>query len=114
MARIILSSYVVRMPVGGYQSWMLQWLLGFRSLGHEVYFVEKSGWKGSCIDPLTWNRSDDCAAGTQAWSSTLARFGLENNWCYVDAEGAYHGLSRESIEYHICHQTTYLDKHLGK
>jgi len=36
MARIILSSYVVRMPVGGYQSWVLQWLLGFRSLGHEV------------------------------------------------------------------------------
>ena len=24
MARIIVASYVLRMPVGGYQSWMLQ------------------------------------------------------------------------------------------
>jgi hypothetical protein len=32
VARIIVASYVVRMPVGGYQSWMLQWLLGFRRL----------------------------------------------------------------------------------
>jgi len=98
MARIIVASYVVRMPVGGYQSWMLQWLVGFQRLGHEVWFVEKSGWPGSCIDPATWVKSDDCSRGTAAWRSLLARFGLENNWCYVDAAGRYHGVSREKIE----------------
>jgi hypothetical protein len=98
VARIILASYVVRMPVGGYQSWMLQWMLGFRRLGHDVYFVEKSGWANSCIDPRTWETSDDCSRGTAAWNATLARFGFERNWCYVDAAGNYHGMSRECVE----------------
>jgi hypothetical protein len=98
VARIVISSYVVRMPVGGYQSWILQWLLGFRRLGHEVWFVEKSGWAGSCIDPITWARSDDCTQGTAAWNVVLGRFGLERNWCYVDAAGIYHGMSRGQVE----------------
>jgi hypothetical protein len=98
MARIIVASYMVRMPVGGYHSWMLQWLLGFTRLGHEVWFVEKSGWPESCIDPITWTRSDDCRRGTAALDVLLARFGLAGRWCYVDAAGAYHGMSRQAIE----------------
>jgi hypothetical protein len=98
VARIIVASYVVRLPVGGYQSWVLQWLLGFRRLGHEVWFVEKSGWPDSCLDPATWIGSDDCSAGTQSWNALLARHGLENNWCFVDAAGCYHGVSRDRIE----------------
>jgi hypothetical protein len=98
VARIIVASYVVRSPFGGYQSWTLQWLLGFHRLGHEVWFVEKSGWPNSCLDPATWAGSDDCSGGIRSWSALLARFGLENNWCYVDAAGTYHGTSKERIE----------------
>jgi hypothetical protein len=98
MARIVLGSYVVRFPLGGYLSWVLQWLVGFQRLGHDVYFVEKSGWENSCFDPSKGIMTDDCSYGTAALNALLARFGLQDRWCFVDAGGRYHGLSRERIE----------------
>jgi len=98
MARVIVSAYVVRLPLGGYHSWILQWLMGFKRLGHDVWFVEKSGWSQSCIDPATWKGSDDCTAGVAAWHAVLSRFGLGERWCFVDAAGTYHGASRAEIE----------------
>ena len=98
MARIIVSGYVVRLPLGGYHSWILQWLLGFKRLGHDVWFVEKAGWSKSCVDPLTWKASDDCSPGITAWHALLSRFGLGDRWCFVDAAGTYHGTSRAEIE----------------
>jgi len=98
MARIIIASYVVRFPLGGFQSWMLQWLLGFKRLGHEVYFVEKSGWTNSCYDPYSRTMGDDCSQGTAMFHRLLADHGLGDNWCFVDAARSYHGMSRERIE----------------
>jgi hypothetical protein len=98
MARVIIGSYLVRLPIGGYMSWMLQWLLGFKRLGHEVYFVEKSGWSRSCLDPVTWTASDDCTQGLSRIQSFFSRFGLQDQWCFVDADGKYHGMSRNQIE----------------
>ena len=86
------------MPVGGYQAWMLRWLIGLRRLNHDVWIVEKSGWRKSCIDPLTWKGSDDCTYGVSAWNSLLARFGLQDRWCYVDAAGTCHGMSRAALD----------------
>jgi hypothetical protein len=98
MARIIIGSYVIRLPLGGFQSWMLQWLLGFKRLGHEVYFVEKSGWKNSCYDPRTRTMGDDCTYGTEVFGRLLSEYGLGDHWCYVDASGTYQGMSREQVE----------------
>src|SRR5262249_48443952 len=98
VARIIVGSYVVRFPLGGYLSWVLQWLVGFQRLGHEVYFVEKSGWENACYDPAKDRMSDDCSYGITALSTLLARFGLQERWCFVDAQGRYHGLARERVE----------------
>ena len=46
MARIVVGSYMFRYPLGGMMSWVLQYLVGFQRLGHEVYFVEKAGYAG--------------------------------------------------------------------
>lgn len=97
MARIILGSYMVRYPLGGMMSWVLQYLVGFQQLGHEVYFVEKSGYPNSCYDPVRNVMSDDCAYGTQTLNNLLARFDLQDNWCFVDAGGRYRGLPSERI-----------------
>ena len=98
MARIIMSSYLIRFPVGGYMSWMLQWLAGFQRLGHEIFFVEKSGWPHSCFNPVTSLTSDDCSYGTAMLHELLGCFGLQENWCFVDAAGKYHGMTRERVE----------------
>jgi hypothetical protein len=98
MPRIIIGSYVVRFPLGGFQSWMLQWLLGFKRLGHEVYFVEKSGWNNSCYDARTRSMGSDCSHGTAVFGRLLSEHGLGSNWCFVDASGTYHGMSRDRIE----------------
>ena len=98
MARIIVGSYLVQFPLGGYLSWVGQWLAGFQRLGHDVWFVEKSLGPSSCFDPSTGTASEDCAYGTTMVSDFLSRFGLQAKWCYVDASGRYHGLRRDDIE----------------
>lgn len=98
MARIILGAYMVRYPLGGVLSSSLQWIAGFQQLGHEIYVVEKSGYPNSCYDPSRDVMSDDCTFGTAALNSLLGRFGLQDRWCYVDADETYHGLSRDQIE----------------
>jgi len=97
VARIIVSSYAVRFPVGGYMSWVLQWLVGFQRLGHEVYFVEKCSWPNACYDPATGQMTDDCSHGVAALDRLLRQFDLAERWSVVDIDARYHGLSRESI-----------------
>lgn len=97
MARIILGSYMVRYPLGGMLSWPLQWLVGLARLGHDVFFVEKSGYPHSCYDPVHDAMSDDCAYGVATLHTLLARFDLHDKWCFADAAGRYHGLSRQRV-----------------
>ena len=98
MARVIVGSYMVRYPLGGMMSYVLQYLVGFQRLGHDVYFAEKAGYANSCYDPVRNVMSDDCSYGVAAVEKLLARFGLEDRWCFVDAKGRYHGLSRSGID----------------
>jgi hypothetical protein len=98
MATIIMGSYMVRYPLGGNISWALQYLLGFRELGHEVYFVEKYVHEDSCYDPVAQHMSDDCSYGVKVVSELLASYGLEDHWCFVESGDQYHGLSRKRIE----------------
>ena len=98
MARIVIGSYVVRFPVGGYLSWVLQWLVGFQRLGHDVYFVEKACWPNACYDPPTDTMSDDCSYGVAKLADLLGRFGLQDRWCFVDAAGVHYGMGRGRIE----------------
>ncbi len=97
MARIILGSYMFRYPLGGMNSWVLQYLLGLKDIGHDVYFVEKYGYANSCYDPEKELMSDDCSYGLKLVSELLTRFGLENKWCFVARNDVYHGLSRQQI-----------------
>ena len=97
MARIILGSYLVRYPLGGNVSCVLQYLVGLKRLGHEVYFVEKSGYENSCYDPIKREMTSDCSYGVAVVAELLARFGLQDNFCYVDQQNQYHGMSQKVV-----------------
>jgi hypothetical protein len=98
MARIVVGSYMVRYPLGGMISYVLQYLLGFQRLGHEVYFVEKAGYTNSCFDPSRHVVSDDCTYGLTVVNALLSSYGLRDRWCFVNARERYFGMTRSRVE----------------
>lgn len=98
MARIVVGAFLIQFPLGGYLSWTLQWLVGLQRLGHDIYLAERSGWPNSCYDASKSVMTDDCSYGTGVVNDLLARFALQDRWCYVDVQGYYHGLSRDRVE----------------
>src|SRR6187401_998965 len=98
MATIIVGAYMVRYPLGGMMSWVFQHLAGLKALGHKVYFVEKSGYSNSCFNPATRSSGNDCSYGIRMVNDLLSTVNLQNNWCFVDHEGNYYGISQNKIE----------------
>jgi hypothetical protein len=80
--KIILAGTIGRSGLGG-QAWAcLQYLLGFRALGHEVFYLEDCGdttWVWDW-DKNGWNYGLDYPASYV--NASLAPFGLETNWIY--------------------------------
>jgi hypothetical protein len=109
MARIVVGGYMVRYPLGGALSWPLQWLVGFRQLGHDVHMVEKAVYQRSCFDPGRNVMTDDCAFGVAAVRRLFERFGLEDKFCFVDGDGVYHGRPRGAIEQVFADAELFLD-----
>jgi hypothetical protein len=97
VATIVFGTYMVGYPLGGALSSKLQWIVGFHRLGHQVYVVDKSAGANSCYDPVRKVTSDDCSHGVAVMRDLLGRFGLDENWCFVDAAGEYHGMSRRQV-----------------
>lgn len=110
MATIILTSFVIRHPVGGVLSNNLQFLTGFARLGHEVYLIEKAGYDDSCFDPDRRVSSDDCSAGIRRVAELLTRHGLAGRWCYVDASGGFHGMTANELEELAEHADLFIDR----
>jgi hypothetical protein len=98
MARIVVGSYMIRYPLGGMLSWSLQWLVGLRRLGHDVFFVEKADYPDACYDPSIQRNSDDPTHGIEVVDALLRRFDLTDCWCFVDFAGSYYGRTRLEIE----------------
>lgn len=98
MARIIVNATMIRFPMGGMNQWILTWLVGFHRLGHEVYLVENSGWENACFDVHKGIMTDDCAYGISTVQPLLERYGLGQNWCFIDQAGTHHGLSRARLD----------------
>lgn len=98
MARILIGTYMVRYPLGGNLSWALQYLTGLKELGHEVYALEKYVHDDSCYDPVEKQMTNNCAYGIKTVADLLARFGMEDHWCFVSKGEQYHGLDKKKVE----------------
>jgi hypothetical protein len=82
--RIILSGTIGRSGLGG-QAWaVLQYLLGLRALGHEVYYLEDCG-RSSWV--YIWEKEDwthELEYPARHVHACLAPFGLGERWIYRD------------------------------
>src|SRR5687768_14020178 len=92
----IVAGYLVGNPVGGHVLSILHWLAGLRSLGYEVVFAEHHGWPDACWNPRTKMLSDDPSYGIEELAGHADRLGLRG-WCFVDAQGTYHGTSKKEM-----------------
>jgi hypothetical protein len=96
--RIVVTGLIAQHPLLGGISWhYLQYVLGLRRLGHEVYYFEDSGqwpynFDGGAIGD-DWV-SHDCSENVTYLNSLMRRFGLENQWAYRFPIGdQWYGLS---------------------
>jgi hypothetical protein len=103
VARIVVCGYMVRHPLGGNLLAYFHYVLGFHRLGHEVVYLEESGWSGSCFDPVKRDYGDDPQAGLHIVRALFAAYGLDVPVIYVNrdsgrVEGADWDEVRELLE----------------
>jgi hypothetical protein len=102
MAKIVVAGYMVRHPVGGNVWAYLHYVLGLHRLGHEVVYVEESGWPNSCYNPRTGLHGDDPSAGLRFVHEAAQDNGLHTQLIYVEREtGVVHGADREELRTHL-------------
>jgi len=96
--KIVCSGYLVRYPLGGFSWHHLQYLVGFRRLGHQVTYFEHYGWPNSCYNPANGAMKADPSYGINYLLNLLKPHGLEGNWCYLAEDGTAHGMPRQRLE----------------
>ena len=93
--RILFAGIMARYPFGGVTWCSLMYLLGLRSLGHEVFYIEDTG---ECVyDPVQNTRATDPSYGTNYIHAALEPFGLGDRWTFVNYDGSYHGRSAADV-----------------
>ena len=94
---IILAGGIGRSGLGG-QAWAyLQYLIGFRELGHEVYYVEDCGETSWVWDWDAGEWTEDPASPAAYVRDCLEPFGFQNRWLYRTNTQAF-GLSLEKFQ----------------
>jgi hypothetical protein len=88
--RIVVTGLLGQYAFGGVTWDYIQYLLGFRGLGHEVWYLEDSGaWP---YDPVGQTISDDCTYNVNYLLGMMEAFGFGDRWIYRNgADGKFHG-----------------------
>lgn len=92
--RIVLLGYVVRGPLAGPTWHHLQYVLGLRDLGHDVWYFEDSTDYPFCYDPSRGVTDGDARYGLAYTARVFDRAGVGDRWAYFDAldsGGRWHG-----------------------
>jgi len=90
--RILVSGFIGLLPAGGVTWDYIQYPLGLRALGHDVFYVEDTG---------IWPDYDDGGAArvVRQLGGLMTAFGLGERWAYRDAvENRWHGPLAHAIE----------------
>ncbi|HYP39680.1 MAG TPA: glycosyltransferase family 1 protein [Chloroflexia bacterium] len=88
MAKIVVCGYMVRFPVAGNVLAFFSYVLGLCRLGHQVVYLEESGWPSSCYDPVSGQWHDDPSAGLRVVRALMSEYDLPVPVLYVDREAS--------------------------
>ncbi|MEH2171304.1 hypothetical protein [Nostoc sp.] len=99
MARIVVCGYMIRHPVAGNLLAFFHYVLGLHLLGHEVLYLEESGWPGSCYNPIDHNYDDDPSFGIDAVQTLINTYCVNATVCYVNRDtGDVYGADWQDIK----------------
>ncbi len=96
--RVVVLGMMGRMPFGGHSWVFLNWLLGLRRAGHDVWYVEDDTvWP---YDPKQNTVTDDCSYAVSHIAEGMERIGLRDRWAFrlADRRGACWGLSEQALD----------------
>jgi hypothetical protein len=90
--RIIVTGLVGQYAFGGVAWDYLQFIEGFRQLGHDVFYLEDTEmWP---YDPINNTICADCSYNVRYLRDVMNKFGLGDLWIYRNAaDASYHGVS---------------------
>lgn len=93
--RIVITGLLGQFAFGGVTWDYIQYLLGFRSLGHDVWYLEDSGaWP---YDPVKQTFGEDCSYNVKYLHDTMTDFGFGDRWIYRNgADGTFHGAGEQA------------------
>lgn len=109
MTVVVIDTYMIRYPMGGMLSWAVQYALGVKQLGHEVYLVEKGWYPDACWDPVTGRMTDDPTNGWKLVTGLLDRFALADRVAFVDRHGESWGYPKERINDIVAGSDVFID-----
>ncbi|HEY8517155.1 MAG TPA: hypothetical protein VIS07_16730 [Candidatus Binatia bacterium] len=95
--RILVLGLMARYPMAGVAWQALQYLLGLKRLGYDVWYAEDSG--AYPYDPIRMTVSDDCTYNVEFLRAAMARIGLADRWVYRDeARDRWLGLGKDALD----------------
>jgi hypothetical protein len=118
---IVVLHFVGQMPLAGIAWQALHYLLGFRQLGYDVWYIEDGG--ANPYDPRVASVMMTCDYNVACLRRAMASHGFSERWAYWDAiNDVWHGLSRERVHrlyreadglVNLCGATRLRDEHLA-
>ena len=78
--RILVTGLLAQYPLGGLSWHYLNYVLGLKRLGHDVYYLEDTG--GWPYNPEEGGLGRDCRYNVEHLARTLSRWGLGDRWMY--------------------------------
>jgi hypothetical protein len=94
--KIVVSGFIGLFPTGGATWDYIQYPLGLKMMGHDVYYIEDT-----MLYPVyqkSGDQWDDCAFGVEYLKKSMEDFGLADRWAYRDvASGKTYGMSENEL-----------------
>lgn len=95
--KVVVTGWVAPFPLAGFLWHPLGFALGFRDLGHDVWYLEDSGDEPWGYDPVNDVEDPTCAAGVDFLAAELASVGLGDRWAFRHVPtGGWSGLDEST------------------
>ena len=79
---VVVCGWVGGFPVAGFFWHPVSYALGFRDLGHEVWFLDDGGWGPDVFDPQSGRTDPEGHAAVRFLEAEMAAVGLGGRWAY--------------------------------